>query len=546
MKFKSGFLFLIVGFGLCNSVKGQFSHADSLRGSITAQRSWWDLKFYHLKVEVQPSTRTMLGSNTVVYTVLQAGQELQLDLQYPMVLEWVKLDGVTACKSTHPSPHVYFVQLPKVQLPGETHRLEVGYSGKPREARRAPWDGGLSWNKDDEGNDFIATSCQGLGASAWWPCKDHMYDEPDSMLISVTVPQGYMDVSNGQLVSEFQNDAAKTHTWHWKVKNPINNYGVNLNIAKYTHFDIKYNGVSGPLKVDFYVLPEDLEKAKTQFNQVKDMLDAFEYWFGPYPFYEDGYKLVQVPYLGMEHQSSVTYGNGFKNGYLGTDLSGTGYGANWDYIIVHESGHEWFANSITYKDIADMWVHEGFTTYAECLFVEYHYGKDAGQSYVIGQRKNIANDRPIIGRYDVNVEGSGDMYYKGANLLNTIRQVKDNDVRWRSMLLELNRVFYHKTVTSKEVEGFMCVELGIDLSKVFDQYLRDTRIPCLEYRFVKGHLCYRWNQVVPGFNMPVHIVVGKQSMRLTPTAEWQTTPHRVKGRKIQVNRNYYVTLKKVK
>ena len=287
----------------------------------------------------------------------------------------------------------------------------------------SPMEESLRFQKDHHGAEvlpgqktaiipFIASTCQGDGASLWWPCKDHMYDEPDSMLISVNVPDNLMDVSNGRLRSVVRHEN-KTATYNWFVANPINNYGVNINIGDYVHFSEIFNGEKGALDCDYYVLRENLEKAKEQFKQAPMMLAAFEHWFGPYPFYEDGYKLVEAPYLGMEHQSSVTYGNGFENGYRGTDLSSTGWGLKFDFIIIHESGHEWFANSITYEDIADMWVHESFTNYSENLYVEYYYGKKAGADYVLGSRKNIRNDRPVTGTYNVNSRGSGDMYVQG-------------------------------------------------------------------------------------------------------------------------------------
>jgi aminopeptidase N len=299
-----------------------------------------------------------------------------------------------------------------------------------------------------------------------------MYDEPDSMLISVNVPDNLMDVSNGRLRS-VEIKANKTKTYNWFVSNPISNYGVNINIGDYVHFSEVFKGEKGDLDCDYYVLKDNLEKAKEQFRQVPMMLKAFEHWFGPYPFYEDSYKLVEAPYLGMEHQSSVTYGNGFKNGYLGTDLSRTGWGLKFDFIIVHESGHEWFANSITYKDIADMWVHESFTNYSENLYVEYYYGKEAGSEYVIGSRRNIKNDRPVVGIYDVNYEGSGDMYYKGGNMLHTLRQIINDDEKWRGILRGMNGDFYHQVVTGEQIENYLSEKTGLNLTSIFDQYLRD-------------------------------------------------------------------------
>jgi len=406
---------------------------------------------------------------------------------------------------------------------------------------RPPWVGGITWKKDSHGLPFVASSCQGDGASLWWPCKDHMYDEPDSMLISVNVPANVMDVSNGRLRSVVK-QKNKTTTYNWFVANPINNYGVNINIGDYAHFSEVFNGEKGPLDCNYYVLKEDLESARQQFRQAPMMLKAFEHWFGPYPFYEDGYKLVEVPYLGMEHQSSVTYGNGFKNGYRGSDLSNTGWGLKFDFIIIHESAHEWFANSITYEDIADMWVHESFANYAESLYVEYYYGKEAGSEYVLGTRANILNDRPIIGAYNVNNEGSGDMYYKGGNMLHTIRQILNDDAKWNEILRGLNLEFYHKVVKGSQIENYLIEKTGIHLKPVFDQYLRDIRIPVFEY-YIKGNiLTYRWSNCVRGFNMPLKIEVAGKEMLLNPRTAFNTVSIDTAGGNVivKVDPGFYV------
>ena len=522
---------------------GSFTHDDTLRGSITPERAWWDLTYYDLKVKVNTDEKSITGSNTIFYKVLKTNKTLQIDLQPPLSIERVLQDG-KQLNARRIGKNAYFIDLIAEQKEGSSKSLTVFYSGKPRVAKRAPWDGGFSWDKDKNGNPFVATSCQGLGASVWWPCKDHMYDEPDSMAMSVTVPKNLMDVSNGRLL-EVRENSDGTKTFDWFVKNPINNYGVNINIANYTHFVDNYAGEKGNLTLDFYVLPENLNKAKKQFKQAAKMLKAFEYWFGPYPFYEDGYKLVEVPYLGMEHQSSITYGNKYDNGYLGSDLSGTGWGLKWDFIIVHESGHEWFANSVTYKDIADMWIHEGFTAYSECLFTEFYHGRDAGAAYVIGTRENMANDRPVIGQYNVNNEGSGDMYYKGANMLHTIRQIVDNDDKWRQILRGINKDFYHQVVTTADIENYIIKKSGLNLQKVFDQYLRTAQVPEFDYKFENGILSYRWKDCISGFDMPIKVMLekGKYSF-IYPTTEWKTI--KTKWTKLEsniVDVNFYITHK---
>lgn len=522
----------------------KFTHDDTLRGSITRERAWWDLTYYELRVRVDPDKQSLDGSTTVFYKVIEPYQTLQIDLQPPLSINRVLQEG-KSLNFKKEGANAYFITLEKTQKKGQLESLIVEYSGKPKVAKRAPWDGGFSWSKDKNGQHFVATSCQGLGASVWWPCKDHMYDEADSMLISMTVPQGLMDVSNGRLRKTTVNNDS-TRTFDWFVQNPINNYGVNVNIGNYTHFSDTFPGEKGKLSMDFYVLPENLDKAKKQFKQANDMMKAFEHWFGPYPFYEDGYKLVEVPYLGMEHQSSVTYGNKYANGYLGRDLSGTGWGLKWDFIIIHESGHEWFANNITYRDMADMWIHESFTNYSENLFTEYFYGKEAGAEYVIGTRKGIGNREPIIGKYNVNNQGSGDMYPKGGNLLHNIRQIVNDDEKWRSILRGLNQTFYHQTVTSKQIEDYICQQVKRDLSKVFDQYLRDIRIPVLEYKLSKKHIEYRWTNCVAGFDMPVKVVLdSKKELTIYPKTEWQKLKER-RGEALLVDKNFYVTSKEIK
>jgi aminopeptidase N len=514
---------------------------DTLRGSITPEREWWDLTYYHLDIKVDPNEKFISGSNTVGYRVLDSNKMMQIDLQEPMKITSVEANGKSL--KFNREGNAYFIELKQKQKKNDVNYIKINYEGFPKEAIRAPWDGGLSWTKDENGNHFIATSCQGLGASVWWPNKDHMYDEVDSMLISVNVPKNLTNVSNGRLrkVTEHKNN---TKTFDWFVTNPINNYGVNINIGDYVSFSEVYKGEKGDLDIDNYVLSYNLEKAKEQFKQVPMMIEAFEHWFGPYPFYEDSFKMVEVPYLGMEHQSSITYGNKYQNGYLGRDLSGSGWGLKFDYIIIHEGGHEWFANNITYKDIADMWVHEGFTCYSENLYVDYFFGKEAAAEYVIGTRRGISNRKPIIGEYDINREGSGDMYSKGANLLHTIRQLAKDDEVWRQTLRGLNKEFYHSTVTTDEIEEYISKTIEMDLSKVFDQYLRDYRVPIFEYEITNGVLMYRWNNVIDGFDMPLEVIIDGENTLLYPTLEFKQVP--IKGLYINVDDDYYIFKKDLK
>ena len=517
----------------------RFTRADSLRGSIGPARAWWDVTFYDLQVAVNPADSSVSGRTGITYRVLQPAAEMQIDLQR-LAVDSVVQDGRRLQHRVDGS--AVFVTLAAPQPAGGTKSLTVHYHGRPRVARRAPWDGGFVWARDSIGNPWIATAVQGLGASAWWPNKDTQADEPDSMRIAVTVPRGLTNVSNGRLRSTVQNRDGTT-TFEWFVTSPINNYDVAVNAGVYAHFNDTFQGERGPLTLDYWPLAYNEARARRQFGRdVKPMLQCFEHWFGPFPWYEDGFKLVETPHLGMEHQSAVAYGNHYQNGYLGRDLSGTGLGMSWDYIIVHEAGHEWFGNHITTRDIADMWVHEGFTTYSESIFVECQQGKEAGARYVIGERASVQNDAPIVGVYGVQRRGSGDMYFKGANMLHTIRQVIGDDERWRQILRGLNETFGRQTVTGDQVTEYISRQAGMDLSRVFAQYLTTTRLPVLEYRISGSTLSYRWTDVVPGFDMPVRAMLGGGGYTLLrPTTAWQTAPHTLASpADFRVDENFYV------
>jgi aminopeptidase N len=542
MKTKIIALVLLLAGTVCISQTQKFTQQDTLRGSITPERAWWDVTYYHLDIQVFPEKKFIKGKNSIKCKVLEGHDVMQIDLQPPLKITKVVQNGKTLAVKNNINAH--FIKLQQKQEIGKTYTVEVYYEGNPREAVRAPWDGGISWDKDENGNHFIASSCQGLGASVWWPNKDHMYDEVDSMDMSVRVPSNLVNVSNGRLVNTVKHED-NTVTYKWTVKNPINNYGVNINIGDYVHFGEKYKGEKGILDMDYYVLSYNLDKAKKQFKDAARTIEAFEYWFGPYPFYEDSFKLVEVPYLGMEHQSSVTYGNKYQNGYLGNDLSGTGWGLKFDFIIVHETGHEWFANNITYKDIADMWVHESFTNYSESLFLDYHFGKQAASEYVIGTRKGIQNDKPIIGQYNVNKRGSGDMYSKGGNMLHTLRMLIEDDEKWRQILRGLNKTFYHQTVTTQQIENYISQQTGIDLTEFFNQYLRDTRIPTVEYKVNNNKLTFRYTNIIEGFDMPVQIEVNGKKQWIFPKASWKTIDLPSNSSKIELVKDFYVEAKKV-
>ena len=497
-----------------------YSRADSLRGSLTSPlRTCYDLNYYHLDVKLDPARRFISGSNLFRFTATQDFTRLQFDLFANLTVEKVLYKGKEVPFTRE--ANAVFVTFPQAFAKGRRDEFTVRYSGNPTVAKKAPWDGGLVFTTDAAGRPWVASACQGTGASIWWPTKDQQADEVDSMLISISVPTGLKDVSNGRLRRITKLDDGYTR-FDWAVRNPINNYDVALNVGDYQHFADAYPGEKGLLTLDYWVLPENVAKAKVQFAaNVKPMLKSMENWFGPYPWYPDGYKLVDAPHLGMEHQSAVAYGNKYQNGYLGRDRSNTGWGTKWDFIIIHESGHEWFGNSITSQDIADMWVHESFTTYSEALFVESQFGKPAGQEYIHGQRRNISNDGPIIGPYGVNKEGSGDMYDKGSALLNTLRTVLNDDAKWRQLLRGLSARFYHQTVTGQQVIDYFNRESGRDFTKVFDQYLRHRSLPTLEIRFEAGKTLVRWVSEVEKFDMPVRVrLKGGEYQFIAPTTRF--------------------------
>ena len=513
---------------------------EQLRGQITPERAWWDLQHYDLAVEVFPESKTIKGQNQIRFKVLAEATRMQIDLQTPLEIQSIthKQQPVKFTRQGN----VYWVDFPQALPVGATEAIEIKYSGEPKEATNPPWEGGFAWKKDEQGNHFIATACQGLGASVWWPCKDHGADEPDQgMRIRATVPENLKAVSNGRLVEETHSAENKTRSFQWEVKNPINNYAISLNIGNYVHFADKFDGEDGPLDVDYWVLKGQGKRAMAHFKEVPRTLKAFEHWFGKYPFYEDSYKLIVVPYTGMEHQSAVTYGNYFANGYRGRDLSKTGVGLKFDFIIVHESGHEWFGNSLTSIDIADMWIHESFTNYSETLFVDYHFTKKEANDYVIGCRDLIQNDKPIIGKYNLHQKGSNsDMYYKGGSMLHMIRQIVNDDEKFRGILRGLNKTFFHQTITTQQVENYMSQKAGVDLSSLFDQYLRHTQIPKLVINLEGKNITYQFEDCNKDLSFPVKLNVDGQATWITPKTTKQTLETTTDIKELSVDRNFYL------
>ena len=553
---KKGFLFFTFYFLLFTSAftqeKKTFTHADTLRGSITPERAWWNVLRYDITVKPDYNSKTIEGINTIMYSITDGSAFanyakeviMQIDLQSPLTIDSV-IQNHQPLHFNKFDSNVWIVAIKPIE-PSKSS-IKIYYHGTPREAIRPPWDGGWIWKKDSLGRPWMSVACQGLGASVWYPCKDIQSDEPDNgTSLSIIVPDTLVAVGNGRLSSTKKNNDGAT-TYKWEVRNPINNYDIIPYIGKYVNFSDTIHGEKGTLDLNYWVLDYDLDTAKKQFEQVKPMLHNLEYWFGPYPFYEDGYKLVEAPHLGMEHQSAVAYGNHFHNGYLGIDLSATGLGLKWDFIIEHESSHEWFGNNITSKDLADMWIHESFANYSETLYTEHLFGKQAGNEYNVGTRKRIVNDEPIIAPYNVNAEGSGDMYYKGGNMLQAIRHIINNDSLFRNILRGLNKTFYHQTVTTKQIEDYISKQSRIDFSKVFDQYLRTTQIPQLSYYYSKDsmNVFYKWDSCVTGFNMQLVLWHDDKSIRIKPTQQWQQLKDVDFFNTDWISKNYYVNIKEI-
>ena len=507
------FVFLV--FFFTTNAQDAFTRKDSLRGGLRFERTCFDVLHYGLDIKINILEKSIVGFNEIRFKIIENTNKIQLDL-----FENMRIDSIILNQKPLQYNREFgavFIDFPTFLEKNTQQILKIYYSGNPIIAKKAPWDGGFVFKKDSNQKDFVGVACQGDGASLWFPCKDSQTDEPDfGATLKVSVPSGLMNVSNGRFIGN--EDLKNGYTrWDWEVKNPINSYDITLNIGDYVRFGENYNG----LDLDFYVLRENEAKAKIQFQQTKPMLDCFQSKFGSYPFFEDGYKLVETPYLGMEHQSAVAYGNGFENGYLGRDLSGTGVGLLFDFIIIHESGHEWFGNSITSKDVADMWIHEGFTCYSESVFLECEFGYEKAQIYINGLKQNIQNDIPIIGNYGVANEGSGDMYYKGALMLNSIRNTINNDTKWWKLILDYTTTFRHKIIDTETVIAFFNAASGINLTPIFNQYLRYKSIPIIEFRQNKKTIQYRWNCDVTDFNMPVDIEYKRETIRLSPSTQWK-------------------------
>jgi aminopeptidase N len=499
-----------------------FTRKDSLHGGLRMERTCFDVLRYDLNIKINPDEKSIVGYNDITFKVITTTSKIQIDLFDNMLIDSIIYDFKKL--NYKREFNAVFINFTSLLNQNSTEKIRFYYSGKPKIAKRAPWDGGFVFKKDNQGKHYVGVAVQGTGASLWYPVKDSQTDEPDNgATIKVAVPNGLMNVSNGKFTGS--EDLKNGYTrWDWEVKNPINTYNITINIADYAHIHENYKG----LDLDYYVLRENESIARKHFEEVKPMMDCFQSKFGTYPFAEDGYKLVETSYLGMEHQSAVAYGNKYLKGYLGGDLSGTGIGLLFDYITIHESGHEWFGNSITSSDIADMWIHEGFTQYSEIVFVECQFGYEKAMQYAYGLQKNVQNDKPIIGHYGVNNEGSGDMYPKGALLINTLRHVINDDDKWWKLIYKYSEVYRHKIIDTPTVISFFNTESGMNLTPIFKQYLLHTSLPTLELKKKKNCIEFRWISNENNFTMPVDLLINNKEIRIYPNSNWTKSSFKIK------------------
>jgi aminopeptidase N len=516
-------------------------HADVLRGEYGRYRANNDLLFYDLDIRVDPEKKFVSGKNTIRFKMLKDDTRIQLDLYDNLKIDKIlfqrsenrdqKSDKEAADLKYERDSGAVFVDFPETLKAGRIYSIDFYYSGTPKTTGRF---GGFTFGRDPAGRHWIFTACEGEGASIWWPNKDQWRDEVESMRISVQIPNNLTDVSNGKFMGK--TDLGDGYTrWDWLVQYPINNYDVSLNIGTFVHFDDHL----GDLSLDFYALPEDLEKAKKQFSQARGMIEAYQHYFGEYPFKKDGYKLIEAPYAGMEHQSAVTYGNQFANGYLKRDWTGVGISPRFDFIIIHESGHEWFGNSVSAADRSDMWIHEGWTTYLECLYVEYMYGHDDYLKYTNSYKSKVRNQRPIIPPRGINATPPEDQYFKGALFLHTLRSIVDDDKRWWVLLHEFYQHFKYQNIMTEDIVAYFNQKTGRNLTPIFDQYLRHTAIPVLELKFTAGAVSYRWKVDEPAFAMPIRVGARNQWQIIQPTTDWQTMKTTLKKDEFAVATDLY-------
>ncbi len=520
------------------------SRQDSLKGSITKDREWWDLKYYAISVFPDFRGKTIQGRNSITFEVVKRNNNrfMQIDLQEPLTIDSVffKKQRISIKKEGN----VWFLKVPVLKIKSQA-TIDVFYSGIPKESIKPPHDGGISWKLDSLGRPWITLGCQTIGASVWFPCKEHQADEPDDgASIAVTVPDTLVAVSNGRLKDQIKNNDG-TVSYKWHVVNPINNYGLAFYVGKYIQVPEVYAGKKGILNTDYWVIDYNEEKINSYMkHEVNKTLKTFEYWFGPYPFYEDSFKIIETPYPGMEHQSAVAYGNGFKLGNIRASNL-TGWESKIDWLLVHEIAHEWFGNSITTKDPTEAWIHEGFAGFAEELFIEEQYGKKAAKEFFEARtRGRILNTEPLIRRYGIFESAGKSVYLKGWVMMHMLRAIVDSDDKFRETLKRINQEFYQKTVNSAEVEKFISNLLGKDLQPMFNQYLREIDIPTFEYSISQNILRYRYVNCISGFTMPVKTNLTKDKW-LNPTVNWKEIPLDEDGEtSLSIDSDFYINVKK--
>jgi len=490
------------------------THAEVLRGEYGRYRANYDLLYYDLDVRIDPDKKWIGGKNTIRFKMLKDDTRIQLDLFSNFTIDRIVLDKAEL-KYTR-ELNTVFIDFPQTLRAGRTYAVDFHYSGQPQEIGRFD---ALAFKKDPMGGHWINTANEGVGSAVWWPSKDSWRDEPEGMDIRVSIPNDLIDVSNGRFIEKTDQGDGYTK-WHYRVHYPINSYNVSLNIGHYVHFGEQM----GDLTLDYYVLPGSLDKAKQQFTQSKGMIEAFEKYFGEYPFKKDGFKLIEVPYSGMEHQSAVTYGNRFANGYLERDWTGVGISLKFDFIIIHESAHEWFGNAVSAADQADMWIHEGWATYLECLYVEHTFGYDDYLKYTNGYKTKIANAEPIVIQRGIARDPNQDMYFKGALFIHTLRSVINDDAKFFKLLRDLYAEFKFKNNFTEDIVAFVSKQLGQDMAPIFDQYLRRTALPVLELTLNESEktMSYRWNAAERGFAMPIRVGDPAKWQTIQPSADWKS------------------------
>lgn len=544
--------------------RGPFTYTDSLKGAYTGIRQGSDIQRYSLDITIDTLNRYVQGNVGIEFEITD---EAFRDFRFELHENFTVTDIVDYSDTTptavpqrlewHQEGSFYTVHMREPVGPGYQKRLLIHYEGHPTVARNAPWDGGIVWSRDSQGMPWISLACEGEGASLWWPCKDHPFDEPDQgVTLHITVPKGLMAVGNGRLKDRTVLEDRERFTW--EVSNPINLYNVNIAIGDFTHIHDTYTSkaTGDTLSLDYYVLRTHEDKARAHFGrEVPRMLQAFETIFGPYPWYSDGYKLVETPFWGMEHQSSIAYGNNYRGL------------PNWfpfpekqlfDFIIVHESGHEWFGNSISCADKADMWLHEAFTTYTEAAYTEFHYGTEKAQQYLHAQRSLIEYQETMQGPAGVAFDAysDADMYFKGTWMLHTIRHgyatrllasgsvhsEEEATKHWWAFLQRFYMSHQKRVISGEEVIIYFETELGRWAGSVLRQYLQYIDPPLLELqKAFKGdttELRYRLVTPYQDLEMPLMLNNDVVQFPVTATTAWQNLPLGAPDMNLQPNLNH--------